>query len=289
MATRNGYHEEDVGNIIALEHVNLCQPDQRKAIAFYIVGMGFTRDPYMTVGLENMWVNAGENQFHLPTRSPQVLDGHVGIVMPDLEALEERLGTVASALAGTKFRYTRSGDHIDVICPWGNLFRVYEPAERFGHMTLGIPYVDVNVRPNAAPGIARFYESVMGAPTDVDEDAGGQLARVHIGESQELIFREQTDERPPYDGYHVAVYVANFSGPYAFLNERGLITEDPRNHQLRFQDIVDPESGETLATLEHEVRSLRHGMYRRELVNRNAAQSTRSYTRGRDRFASVAG
>ncbi len=156
-------------------------------------------------------------------------------------------------------------------------------------MVLGIPYVELNVKPSSAPGIARFYEQVMGAPTDVDEDAGGQFARVHIGESQELVFREQPGERPPYDDYHIAVYVANFSGPYAFLNQRGLITEEPRNHQLRFENIVDPASGETLATIEHEVRSLRHAMYRRTLINRNAAQNIRTYVKGKDALATVAG
>jgi hypothetical protein len=269
--------------------VNFCQPDQQKATAFYILGLGFTRDPYMTVGLNNMWVNVGEQQFHLPTRAAQVLDGHVGLVVPDREGLKERLGAVTPLLEGTKFSYTDRGEYVEVFCPWGNEFRAYAPAERFGYMAQGIPYVEVNVRENTAPGIARFYDKVMGAATDVEKSASGSLARVHIGESQELIFREQPGERPPYDGYHVAVYVANFSGPYAFFKKHELITEDPRNHQLRFQDIVDPKTGETLATLEHEVRSLRHNMYRRELVNRNAAQVQATYARGRDKLAAVVG
>ena len=58
----------DTGNIVALEHVNVTIPDQRPATAFYIAGMGFTRDPYVQVGLDNMWVNIGRNQLHLPTR-----------------------------------------------------------------------------------------------------------------------------------------------------------------------------------------------------------------------------
>lgn len=289
MVERNGYREEDVGNIIQLEHVNFCVADQQKAIAFYIVGMGFTRDPYMTVGLENMWVNVGEQQFHLPTRKAQVLDGHVGIVVPDLQALQERLAAVATTLQGTAFAYAARGDCVEVTCPWGNRFRVYAPAGRFGHMALGIPYVEVNVPEGAAAGIARFYEQAMGAPSEVDEDEAGQFARVRIGESQQLIYRELPGERPPYDGYHIAVYVANFSGPYAFLKERGLITEEPRNHQFRFQEIVDPATGDRLATIEHEVRSLRHDMYRRPLVNRNPAQSIRSYVRGRDTLAVIAG
>ncbi|MBI3302356.1 MAG: hypothetical protein HYZ72_09830, partial [Deltaproteobacteria bacterium] len=85
---------EDVGNILALEHVNVTVPNQTTALLFYVSGLGFTRDPYMMVGPENMWVNIGEQQFHLPTRDPQVVSGHVGVVVPDLEALQARLNRV---------------------------------------------------------------------------------------------------------------------------------------------------------------------------------------------------
>src|SRR3989337_4534495 len=89
------YVEEDVGNIVLLEHVNVQVPDQSLAILFYIVGHGFTRDPYFNVGLNNMGANVGEQQFHLPTRPAQAIHGHIGVVMPDLEALKKRPETVA--------------------------------------------------------------------------------------------------------------------------------------------------------------------------------------------------
>jgi len=75
---------QDVGNILALEHVNVRIPDQVVATLFYVVGLGLTRDPYLMVGIENMWANAGQQQFHLPTGRPQVLRGCVGLVVPDL-------------------------------------------------------------------------------------------------------------------------------------------------------------------------------------------------------------
>ena len=59
---------EDLGNIVELGHVNVTVPDQTKATAFYLMGLGLTRDPYLMAGLENMWVNVGRGQFHLPTR-----------------------------------------------------------------------------------------------------------------------------------------------------------------------------------------------------------------------------
>src|SRR5438309_10562291 len=84
----------DVGNVLLLEHLNLTVPDQLEATLFYIVGLGLTRDPYGAVSIDNMHVNVGEHQFHLPTRGAQVVGGHVGMVVPDLDALEKRLEAV---------------------------------------------------------------------------------------------------------------------------------------------------------------------------------------------------
>src|SRR5215467_8071128 len=88
---KDAFIEEDVGNIMLMEHVNVQVPDQQKAMLFYLVGLGFTRDPHMMVGLQNMWVNVGDQQFHLPTNTAQVLRGHIGVVVPSLNELAERL------------------------------------------------------------------------------------------------------------------------------------------------------------------------------------------------------
>jgi hypothetical protein len=284
MLAASNFTNEDVGNIVLLEHLNVQVADQPQAILFYIIGLGLTRDPYLTVGLENMWVNAGEQQFHLPTRAAQHFSGHVGLIVPELESLKQRLKSLEERLSGTQFTWSREKDHVTVTCPWGNHFRCYAPAERFGDMALGIPYVEFLVGPGAAKGIARFYNDVMHAPSSLEPEKNLSTARVAIGRNQELIFRETKEKILPYDGHHVAVYVANFSGPYEFLNRRGLVTEDVRNHQFRFKDIVDPESGEKLFELEHEVRSLRHPLYHRPFVNRNPEQTQRNYKRGRDDF-----
>jgi hypothetical protein len=130
----------------------------------------------------------------------------------------------------------------------------------------------------------RFYEAVFQAPIDVDEDSAGTFGRVKIGRQQSLRFRESDRPLAQYDGHHVAVYVANFSGPYGFLESRGLISEDVRNHQFRFKNVIDPKDGTPQFTLEHEVRSLRHPMYHRPFVNRDPTQSQRSYRRGWDAF-----
>jgi len=276
------YADEDVGNIISLEHINVQIPDQAVATLFYVVGMGFTRDPYLNVGLNNMWVNVGEQQFHLPTRPPQVIDGHVGMVLPDLQLLKTRLESVATGLKDTGFEYSVQPDHVAVTSPWGNRYRCYESDPAASDLSIGIPYVEFNVSPGSVPGILKLYRTVLGAPVVGDSNGGGAVGQVKIGRQQSLIFRETERPLAPYDGHHIAIYVANFSGPYGYLNERGLISEEVRNHQFRFKDIIDPEDGEKKFSLEHEVRSLKHPMYLRPFVNRDAAQTQRAYRRGWD-------
>jgi hypothetical protein len=273
---------EDVGNIVVMEHVNVTVPDQTIATLFYVVGLGFTRDPYLMVGIDNMWVNIGEQQFHLPTRGVQVVPGHIGLVVKDLDLLQQRLKAVEAQLAGTEFAWSVADGYVAVTCPWGNQFRCYAPQPAFGDMAVGIPYVEFQVRPDTAEGIARFYREVMRAPATVSRDTDLALATVQVGRTQVLRFRETTEAIRDYDGHHIAVYVADFSSPYTFFAERDLIMEDIRNHQFRFKEIIDPESGERMLELEHEVRGLHHPMYGREFVNRDPAQNLRSYRRGHD-------
>jgi catechol 2,3-dioxygenase-like lactoylglutathione lyase family enzyme len=271
----------DIDNIIGLEHVNVTIDDQRLATLFYVVGLGFTRDPYLSVSDDNMWINLGRQQFHLPTRGkPQVLRGHVGVVVPDLEACKKRLAAVREKLAETRFSFGEDNGHVRAMSPWGNEIRVYGPQPRFGDMTLGMPYVELTVPRGAAAGIARFYERGFGVKASVADGA----ATVPVGRNQVLIFRETDGAIPPFDGHHIAVYIADFSGPHQFLKGLNLITEESNAFQYRFKDIVDPEGGKKLFELEHEVRSLTHPMYGRPFINRNPAQTQRTYVRGHDAF-----
>lgn len=283
------YADEDVGNIIFLEHINVQVPDQLLATQFYIVGMGFTRDPYVNVGLGNMWANVGEQQFHLPTRPPQTIQGHIGIVLPDLDELKKRLASVEEGLRGTQFSWSVAADHIAVTCPWGNRFQCYPASARFGDMSLGMPYVEFLVAPGRAAGIVRFYDQVLRAPGTTESRKDGTVGEVRIGRNQSLFFRETEEPLKLYDGHHIAIYVGNFSGPYSYLKNRGLISEEVRNHQFRFQDIVDPENGQSVFLLEHEVRSLHHPMFHRFFVNRDPVQSQRHYRRQRDALIPFSG
>ena len=289
MENRYDRTTEDVSNIVHLEHVNVTHSDQRLATLFYVAGLGGTRDPFIMVGLDNMWVNLGRNQMHLPSRGaqPQRLRGTIGLVVPDIALLRQRLERVAPELQGTGFGFEDHGHCVSATCPWGNRFRCHAPAPEFGDTELAMAYVEFDVPQGSAEGIARFYPQVMGAPAQIVVRDGARTASVSVGRDQRLLFRETAGPVPEYDGHHIQIYLADFSGPYARLLDRGLISMETDAHEWRFQDIVDPATGAALFRIEHEVRSLKHPLYGRPLVNRNPAQTNRAYLRGQDAFRGV--
>ena len=272
---------EDLGNIVHLEHVNVRVPCQQLATQFYVVALGLTRDPYLMVGLENMWINVGHSQFHLPTAEAQVMRGFTGLVIPDFDELPARLTAAAERLKGTKFSCRAHADWVDVTCPWGNRFRVHRPGPRFPRMELGMPYVELAVPEGTAPGICRFYTKIMGAPAQVVKN-GSVATEVKVGTSQKLIFRETSEPLEFYDGHHIAIYISDFSGPHKRLLERGIVSEESNPYQYRFVEITDPDNDKVMFELEHEVRCVTHPMYRRPLINRNPAQRQPTYVAGRD-------
>ncbi len=269
---------EDIGNIVEFGHINVLVPDQILATLFYISALGFTRDPYLLTSTDNMWVNLGTDQFHLPAGNPQVVRGTAGLVMPNLEALLRRLRRYAPKLAGTQFAYAEDGDTVAVTCPWGNRMRVHAPGPRFGNLRLGMGYVEFNSPPGSSDGIARFYRQIVGTPARV----AGHEVHVGAGQTTTLIYKETDVPQPDYDGHHIQISLADFSGPHARLVARGLITEESDQHQYRFVKLIDPDSGETLFEVEHEVRSMRHPLYCRPLVNRNPDVTNRNFAQGHE-------
>ena len=211
---------EDIGNIVGLGHVNTAIPRQRLSTLFYVTGLGLTRDPFINTGIDNMWINVGQSQFHLPTGRIEVLRGITGLVLPDRAALLERLAAVRAPLAGTGFDFRERNDCVETVSPWGNRIHCHAPdPERFGPLMLGMPYVQFDVRPGTAEGIARFYREVLAAPAELIDDAGGRRARVMVGAKQYFVFRETDAPEPAFDGHHVQIDVADFSGPHRRLQE----------------------------------------------------------------------
>src|ERR1700729_1367817 len=111
---RFDYTRDDTGNLVLLEHVNLTIPDQRLATAFYVSGLGLTRDPYLMTGVNNMWINIGRSQIHLPHGDAQRLRGHVGLIVGRRQSLVERLRAVRPVLDGTTFEWTERVDRVEV-------------------------------------------------------------------------------------------------------------------------------------------------------------------------------
>jgi predicted enzyme related to lactoylglutathione lyase len=273
---------EDLGNIVELGHVNVTVPDQGKATSFYLSGLGLTRDPYLMAGIENMWVNVGRGQFHLPTRGQQVVRGTTALVLPDLEALLRRLHTVQKQLEGTKFSFREAGDVVETTCPWGNRIRCHAPdPAKFDAMRLGMPYVEFDVPAGTnMDAIVRFYREIFGAIAGVATDERGTYAWARCSGESKVTFRETDKPLPEYDGHHIQITLVDFSGPHRKLLERGLISEESDQHQYRMLDIVDLDSNKPIFRIEHEVRSMRHPMFNRVFVNRNPDMNNRNFVPG---------
>ena len=281
---------QSVGNIVLLEHFNCLIDDQRLATLFYIVGLGGTRDPYIFMGLENMWVNFGRTQVHLPSRGPapkpEVLRGTAGFVVPDLEALKRNLEFAGKEMKRvvpektTRFSWQDKGETVEATCPWGNRIRCHAPSPEHHRTELGLVYVDFDVPPGTAEGIARFYDQIMKAPARAENGR----AVVCVGRNQKLFFSETKEKLPEYDGHHVQIYIADFSSAYAWLKERRLINMETDQNEWRFQWITDPRDNRKLFQVEHEVRSMKHHLYARPLVNRNPNITNMTYIPGYDAF-----
>ena len=284
MANTPGFDRtaEDLGNIVELGHVNVTVPDQSLAVAYYVMGLGLTRDPYLMAGLENMWVNVGKGQFHLPTRGTQVVRGTTALVLPDLEALLKRLHYAQKFLEGTQFSFREAGDVVETTCPWGNRIRVHAPEPaKFGPMRTGMPYVEFDIPAGTdLQAIAKFYQQILGGIAGVSSDQRGPYAWASCSAECRVIYRESKTEHPDYDGHHIQITLADFSGPHKKLLERGLISEESDQHQYRFLDIVDVDTNKPLFRIEHETRSMRHPMFNRVFVNRNPEMNNRNFVPG---------
>jgi hypothetical protein len=281
---------QTIGNIVHFEHFNCLIDDQRLATLFYIVGLGGTRDPYIFMGLENMWVNFGRTQVHLPSRGaaprPEVLRGTAGFVVPDLGALKKNLEFAGKEMKRivpektTRFSWQDKGDTVEATCPWGNRVRCHAPSPEYPRTELGLVYVDFEVPHGTAEGIARFYSQVMNAPARVENGR----AIICVGRNQKLFFSETKETLPEYDGHHIQMYIADFSGPYEWLKARALINMETDQHEWRFQWITDPRDNRKLFQIEHEVRSMKHPLFARPLVNRNPNITNMTYVPGYDAF-----
>ena len=90
----------EIGGIAHLEHVNFEVNSHDMVSAFFMGGLGFTRDPIRMVSVYNMWVNVGKQQFHLPIGDAIPFAGEVGVTVPKLKDSQRSLKRIASKLGG---------------------------------------------------------------------------------------------------------------------------------------------------------------------------------------------
>lgn len=279
---------EDTGNILEIGHMNYLIADQQLATTFYISALGLTRDPAMMTGTDNMWVNVGQSQFHLPTGDAVFApNSHTGLVVPDLEDLLARLARHGKLLEGTRFSYRETNDGVATTCPWGNRITCHAPDPgRFGNVQLGMPYVEFGVPAGGLAAVARFYREMFSAKVHMTHDGeGAEILVVDAGPGQQIRFHESDVPNVVHPTHHLQITLADFSGPYGKLKARGLICEESNRYQYRFENIVDLDTEETVFTINHEVRSMTHPMFGRLLYNRNPRQNARDYRRGHDVMA----
>jgi len=263
---------------------------------FYYEGLGFTRDPFMQLGSGNMWCNIGFQQFHLPIKpAEQLVGGSVGLVVPSLQPLLTSLENVKERLKHTTFAFELvecaaheyipdTTKYLSVTTPGGNILSIFENSPKINFRgALGMPYVELFCHRDTAEKIAAFYKHYFGTHYAMEIHGGSTVAKIVVGPNQFLIFKESDADRVlPYSGFHVCIYVNDFSTIfYKFRNDKLLysyennvcetIEEALQLQQFRTLRIVDPkqEGVKTdLFLLEHEVRALYHPFYMRPLVNR---------------------
>jgi hypothetical protein len=166
-------------------------PDHRLATLFFIDGLGLTRDPYRMVGVRNMWVNVGQQQFHLPLGEAQPFAGEVGLSVPMLSDAKRSLERVAPLLSETAFDYTEEpSGQIRVVSPWGHVLRLHEAGELSGRLPQAISYVTFFVPTGAAEGICAFYRDLLGAPAVSRKRGRLRSTTVNVGVYQLFHFVE---------------------------------------------------------------------------------------------------
>jgi len=295
---------QDVGNILHLEHINLNVPDVLVAHRFYIDLLGLTFDSSRNSNVGTTWINAGRTQFHLVAEDrAQVIIGTIGIAIPSFDDIIQRCvkWTKRNKFAGTRFQYqvivndstgltpwrkhaVRSKRKIQITGPWGNHFELFEAQSL---TMVGIVFVQFDVSNEVLPFMEKVYTKHFQTPIVQSKEG----LEVTVGGRQRLIFSppkcHQYDRAIhcsiPLDveeyGYHVAIYIANFSGTFTRMQKDNLIYVSDRfrdkadtiakakhHRQFRFKDFRN--ENRNLFELEHEIRSVVHSNFMRPLINR---------------------
>ncbi|MGI9402857.1 MAG: hypothetical protein ACR2O0_16485 [Rhizobiaceae bacterium] len=269
---RFGASNPEIGGIVHLDHVNFETPDQEMATTFYIAGLGLTRDPYRRTDEQNMGINIGMQQFHLPRRGEQTppFRGVVGLVIPDMNGVRKRFDLLEELkkFEGTPYRWEEEDGSALLTSPFGVQFRLH-PADTIPFLRpLGIAYVDVSVPPGTADGIAKFYSRITRAPAEVFNIEGNKTAVVGAGPYQQIRFVERG--LPDYSTHsmHISYHATNYNEIREMVAAHGSLMGSGQGEVFFFDKIFDPDTGEVIFAINNEVRSIYHPDFMRPLINR---------------------
>jgi catechol-2,3-dioxygenase len=253
----------DLSGIFWMEHVNLIVGDKSLAEHFYIQFLGFTRDN----ASKSFHINLGQQQIHLAETDdpPQRIAGSIGLTVPKLQTLRDRIPAALQTLKDTQFELLKNDlddSYLEIRGPWGNFFCIYDvmgdsklatpspavPRKMESCHALGGDYGSHRMAIRGQPGIrflevacpvgkskaiGRFYKEVLQCK-DVQEfeKEGSAVVTISIGPGVNLVFVEQRMlEKDWYDamkGVHICIYVDDFQGLYERLSQRMLIWTNPR-------------------------------------------------------------
>lgn len=250
----------DVDGILWTEHINLVVGSKELAEYFYIDVLGCTRD-----GGKSFHVNLGQQQFHLAENGepPQRITGSIGLTVPNLKTVKERIKDAVEVLRDTQFKILNdSPECLTVRCPWGNCMHLYsvqddclQPTAQsarkmenlhaeggsYGSQRMavrgnpGIRYIEITCPPKQSSAVARFYREMLGCTVfefSGDEDSEATAATVCVGPGVHLVFVESIKSSPEdtkkMEGVHVCFYVNDFKVLYKKLEARRLIWSNPR-------------------------------------------------------------
>lgn len=311
---------QDVGNIVHMEHINLEVPDLEVARLFYGEGLGLPQDPGslggQRGGLNVVWYNLGRQQFHIckgPVAQPLHTGGAIGLVMPNVAEVAHRLEAVSAFLGDISVSHLGTG-MLEVRDPYGTTFIIHEKLEGFSAKR-GIAYVLLPCHVGTAPAIADFYRKVLRSEVNMTLDR--KKTEVVVGPGSKLVFVEQAALGPlsteavhsQFSGWHVALYLAQFSPCYGAAEAAGLVcnqhpyrdkchnfSDALRNHQFRLRDVpldmkaareahggadkdmagsnddYTPAKVPLAFQLQLEVRNMHHPMFMRSLYNRPGSE-----------------
>ncbi|MEM7463583.1 MAG: hypothetical protein AAF362_12995 [Pseudomonadota bacterium] len=272
LSGRFGATNPEIGGIVHLDHVNFETPDHEMATIFYINGLGLTRDPYRRADEQNMGINVGLQQFHLPRRGEQTppFHGVVGLVVPEIAGIKKRLDLLEELgkFKGTPYHWEEQNKSVLLTSPFGVQFQLHQADTIPFLRPLGIAYVDISVPPDTADGIAKFYVQIARAPVDVIDAEGSKSAVISAGPFQQIRFVERDQADYSTHSMHISYHATNYNELRESVAAHGSLMGAGQGEVFFFDKLFDPDTGDVIFTINNEVRSIYHPDFMRPLVNR---------------------